>query len=344
MKTLLALALTLIATSFANAQSSTVFATVPSPGFPENGHHRGGKIYVGVPGTPRPNPGGPPSQVLTYDRDTGTLLNTQTITVENTANNHGLLGIVSDAAKRLYIASVQGFIIRFDPMTSAQSIYSSFPDLPTCALAPPPCSPTLADLPMIPNDMVFTSDGAMYVTDNFQATIWKVPAGGGTPSIWYQDARFDGVSGLNGMRLDVDGTHFVFVGPAQGFVGGGVVRRLPIVVTPTATDLTDVHSYLESLDGLAVGETGKLYVCLNLANQVSVLDPSGTELTRYVGPAVGGPLGLMPFDTPTSLTFVHRRRSLLMTNNSVAGNPLNWALIEIAVNDGGAPILHPTVP
>jgi hypothetical protein len=51
-----------------------------------------------------------------------------------------------------------------------------------------PCSPTVLDLPPLPNDIAFAPNGDAYVTDSMQATIWRVPKGGGAPKVWYQQA------------------------------------------------------------------------------------------------------------------------------------------------------------
>ena len=52
------------------------------------------------------------------------------------------------------------------------------------------------------NDLAFDKNGYLYVTDSFQATIWRVPPGGGAPQVWFQNAAIDGPFGPNGVRID----------------------------------------------------------------------------------------------------------------------------------------------
>lgn len=58
----------------------------------------------------------------------------------------------------------------------------------------------------LPNDIACADDGTAYVTDSFQATIWRGPAGGGTPQVWLQSTLLPGGGpfpiGVNGIPLD----------------------------------------------------------------------------------------------------------------------------------------------
>lgn len=65
----------------------------------------------------------------------------------------------------------------------------------------------MLDLPPLPNDIAFAPDGDDYVTDSMQATIWRIPKGGGTPKISFQSSKFASpYIGTNGLRLRPDGT------------------------------------------------------------------------------------------------------------------------------------------
>jgi DNA-binding beta-propeller fold protein YncE len=46
--------------------------------------------------------------------------------------------------------------------------------------------------PSLLNDLAFDDAGNLYVTDSFAATIYRIPPGGGAPSVWFHDARLAG--------------------------------------------------------------------------------------------------------------------------------------------------------
>lgn len=110
---------------------------------------------------------------------------------------------------------------------------------------------------------------------------------------------------------------------------------------------TDLHGYSsEGPDNIAFGKTGKLYVALALSNQVGVLDPSGTEVARYSGPAKGAN-GLVPWDAPAGIAFNNSTRSLLVTNHALVSgfvNPHLFVVFDAYASDRAAPLAHPVLP
>lgn len=326
------------ARSFGDAE---VIGFVSSPGWPENGAVDGATIYVGTPGTPNAASIVTASKLRRYNLTTGALLAEWPIAGENLTAPHGLFGIALDAVGRVYMCEQQGQILRIDPTTGVQTTYATLPDLHPCSATPAPCSPTATDQGAFPDDLVFDAVGNMYVTDIFQATIWKIAPGGGAPSIWYQDARFDGASGANGIRFDPSRSvlYFTLSAPASTLLSG--VYKINAVSAPTAADLSLVRAYVPGPDGLSVGASGKLYVALPFTNALVVVDPAtGNETARILGPAHTG-LTVVPFDTPTSATF--RGTSVIVTNNSIAGNPATTALFDVYVGEKGDPLEYPTI-
>src|SRR5512146_3209694 len=92
---------------------------------------------------------------------------------------------------KLYVIEPFVGVIRMDlDSRNTQSVYAAFT----------PTGPSLL------NDLAFDGDGNLYVTDSFQATIFRVPAGGGTPVVWFSDSRLAGDPsvgfGANGIRID----------------------------------------------------------------------------------------------------------------------------------------------
>ena len=123
--------------------------------------------------------------------------------------------------------------------TGTQTSYTPpFPDLPACGQpVVKPCSPTPFDAPALPNDIAFAPNGDAFVTDSLQATIWRIPRGGGTPKVWRQDSRFASPGiGVNGLRLNRTGhadlRHRDDRSHRQGVRLLDVVLAVPAVVRP----------------------------------------------------------------------------------------------------------------
>mgnify|MGYP000379069265 CR=1 FL=1 len=186
-KTLLCAAPALLAAPLARAADYGEvkhLATVPTPpGAPEGLAIDQNVAYVAGPARLGTFASGQPSRVLGFDATTGQLLHDWPTQGEDLLREHANSCVALDAAGRLHVLNSQLGLYRLDPATGVQTPYGApFPDLPSCGLlVQAPCSPTLVDLPALPNDLVFTASGDAYVTDSFQATIWRVPAGGGAP-------------------------------------------------------------------------------------------------------------------------------------------------------------------
>ena len=318
-----------------------VLAPVPPPGFPESIVIRGSRAYVSTQSRSG-TAGLGPSKVVALNSHSGKLVRTYDIQGETLAQDHSLTNMAFDRSHRLYVLSSQLGLIRLNVTTGAQEPYAQpIPDLPRCAVAPPatPCSPTANDQAPLANSLVFDAAGNAYVTDSAQATIFRIPPGGGTPQIWFQDARLDGIVGANGIRVSPDGQH-IFVAVTFTATVSGPIYTLPLVDAPTATDLTLFHMYgADGPDEIAFGRSGKLYVSLAIGNAASVLDPTGNEVARYSGPAPGGP----PMDSPSGVAL--RGRSLLMNNHALfSQNTANMVVFDIFVDDHAQPLALPRIP
>ncbi len=326
-----------------------VLATVPTPpGFPEGIAVKGNRVYVAGPAR-FGNAGEPPSKVFAYNTKTGELEREYPIQGENTAIDHANSCIAFDGSNRLYVVNTQLGIVRINIHTGAQQPYAgTIPNLPTCSTSPAPCSPTVADLPPLPNDIAFDEDGYLYLTDSFQATIWRIAPGGGQPQIWFQDSRLDTPFGPNGLRLNPDRNKIFFtvtaegVGPMGEFLGGKIYT-LPLVNAPTAAQLKVFHQYNgEAPDGIAFGRSGKLYVVLAAPfnSGVSILRPNGTEQQRLTNPQ-GSPI--FPYDSPANAAF-DGHGSLLLTNHAFATMiPTNFTVLDVFVDDKESPLVRPHV-
>ena len=321
-----------------------VLAAVPTPpGFPEGIAIFGQRVYVAGPAT-FGTAGGPPSVVLVYSGGSGRLLDVVPTQGENLALEHANSGVAFDRQGRAYVLNTQLGVYRLRRNGTQEPYASPFPDLPQCGVAPPPCSPTVFDGPALPNDLAFDAAGNLYVTDSLQATIWRIPPGGGTPQIWFQDIRLASTSfGPNGVRVSPDGTRIFFT-VSVDLENLGRVYSLPLVDAPSAGDLQVFHTYAEGEipDGLAFGRNGDVYVVLaDPANSgISVLGPDGQETAR-----LGNPAGsvLEPYDSPAHLAF-DGTGSVVVTNHAVFSmNPAHFAVLDVFVGDRGAPLFRPNL-
>lgn len=318
-----------------------VLAKIPPPGFPESVVVRGNRAFVSTQSRSG-TAGLGASTVVMFNARTGKLLRTYTIQGENLAQDHSLTNMAFDAQYRLYVISSQLGLLRLDLKTGAQTVYAPpVPNLPTCASVSigTPCSPTVADQAPLPNSLVFDPAGYAYITDSMQATIFRVPPGGGTPAIWFQDPRFDGIVGANGIRVSPDGQK-IYVAVTVTSLATGPIYTLPLIDAPQAADLTLFHQFgLEGPDEITFGRSGKLYVSLAVSNAAAVLGPNGAEVARYSGPANDGTV----IDSPSGVAF--RGGSLLMNNHALfTQNASHMVLFDIFVGDHGVKLFRPRLP
>ncbi|HEX8116159.1 MAG TPA: SMP-30/gluconolactonase/LRE family protein, partial [Pyrinomonadaceae bacterium] len=312
-----------------------VLATFPTPpGFPEGIAVKGNKVYVSGParfGTA----GTGPSTVVAFNRDSGALEATYTTQGEALQFEHANSCIAFDGQGRLYVLNIQLGMYRIDTGSGAQESYSTpFPDLPACDGNNAPCSPTFFDAPSLPNDIAFDEDGSAYVTDSLQATIWRVPAGGGTPQVYFQDARLGTVPGgvgANGIRLSPDRSK-LFVVVSIDPTGSPFIYTLPLVAQPQASDLAVFKAFTpgDIPDGIAFGKSSNLYVAIATpaASGIAILNPSGAETGRLANPA-GSPF--FPYDSPANIAF-DGHGSLLVTNHAFATMiPTNFTVLDVYV-------------
>lgn len=329
---------------------SSVLSSVPAPGYPEGIAVRKGLVYTSGPAAFVPGTGDP--KIFAFDINTGNLV--KTITVLNQQLPYQTLSCITFGKKDdLYAVGLQN-IIKINLKTGEQSVYAA-PFYPVYHSANSPPAPFLL------NDLAFDDKGFLYVTDSFQATIWRVPPGGGAPEVWFQDARLDGIYGANGIRINPKDKRLYVSVTWDNFLSfRGYVYSLPLTKAgeaPTWADLRLEHTYKPSFpppngaslpaqgpDGIAFGKSGKLYVALAGFSQISVLMPDGTqegrygiEEVRYFGPA-GNPGDLanpLPWSNPANIAFNDKSGALLVTNHAsiVPFDPGLFKVFDVYVND-----------
>jgi sugar lactone lactonase YvrE len=308
-------------------------------GFPEGVLVLGNRVYVTGPanfGTA----GKGPSVVTVLARSNGHLIDEIQIAGEATAFEHALSGIATDGSGDIFVLSTQLGVIRIERHgdTYVQSSYASpVPDIPTCPFGGFGCTPSFVDLPPLPNEMTFDDAGNLYITDSLQATIFKVAAGGGAPVPWFSSPAFVGSLlaplpfGTNGIDLSPDGEALYVV---ETFDAANPslshVYRVPLAA-PAAIPFATFDGGVVA-DSVAFGASGDLYVSLAGASQIAVLAPDGSEKAR-----IGGPAGsAIPSDNPAGIAFDDARRSLLVANHAIFGDPAHFAVLRVFVDDRAA--------
>jgi hypothetical protein len=94
-------------------------------------------------------------------------------------------------------------------------------------------------------------------------------------------------------------------------------------------------------DGFGIGRSGRIYLAnAGLSAQIVVIAPDGREVERFPETPLTGENGSsMPFDTPSSATFLGRR--ILVANQSYLGSGDNHAVLDVAVGERGQPVFVP---
>ena len=176
---LLALGLTPTLAAAQALGDSRVVASVPGAGFPEGIAVRGNRFYVSGPavlGAPLGS-----AYVHAYDTRNGSLEATFPITITNPFAGMSAAACAAFGPDgKLYVIEPFVGVIRMElNRNNAQSVYAAFT----------PSGPSLL------NDLAFDDDGNLYVTDSFAATIYRIPPGGGAPTVWFADPRLAAESG-----------------------------------------------------------------------------------------------------------------------------------------------------
>mmetsp|Transcript_18928 Transcript_18928/g.31051 ORF Transcript_18928/g.31051 Transcript_18928/m.31051 type:complete len:385 (-) Transcript_18928:479-1633(-) len=301
-----------------------------------------GQAQFGIPLAPYMN---------VYKLDTGALIKHVSITVPPGLPFYAASCLALTKNSVFVVVQFVG-IVKIDKVTFSQSVYAPPPPKVYTSIYPPP-----PVLDYLLNDLVFDANGNLYVTDSVQATIFRVKKGTNQMKAWFTDVRLDGIFiGANGLRISPLGDRIfvtVSVVPTANGNPVGKVYSLPLKEKPGAADLTTVYTYTNTFpDGIAFGLGKRLYVAASGTNQISVLAfNSGT----FAGPAyehkrISGPATIRPslrptfggasklnFTSPANIAFNSKRGTLLFTNR---GDSAVSAVIEVSVNDRGAPLFY----
>ena len=308
-----------------------VLSLVPRPGFPAYAYvHPNGRVYAGT----YTNPLGDTERSRVFEWSaSGTLLRSWTVPGQDLSQPHGVQVAISDAAGRLVLLEKSTRrIMRLDIRTGRFSTYSRLPE------------------GSIPNFAAWGRAGQLFVSDYARGTIWRVPDGGGRAKAWFSDPRLESEElGTTGLVLGPDRRRLYVAQqsstapaladcPTCGFLFELAIRRggRPGTMTRLWSSRPT-----ELPDGFGIAESGRIYVALaGPSQQIVVVNPDGTEQERFPETPVTGENGsAVPFDTPSSATFLGRR--IMVANQSFPGNHDHHAILDVYVGERGVPIFIP---
>jgi sugar lactone lactonase YvrE len=330
----------------------TVFARVPAPGQPEpiaiGPDHR---IYVGT------------NQQLHGDRDVpskifaytlgGKLVRSYVIKGQPLAGEHGIQGLAFDGRGRLFALdrSDDPRVLVIDPKTGRQRTYAHFRDVPPCPATGggEDCSATISDRAAEPDYAAFGPGGALYVTDIEQALVWRVPRGGGRPSVWLTDSRFESPFGPNGVQFMEGGRQLLLAvtgtRPDGPEAGAGALFEIPLQGRRGRAGEPEAlwtSRPFDGPDGFAIARSGRIYLALAGTSQIALLSPSGEEINRVPPNPVANQQEEIPVDSPASVAFLGRR-ALVTNHSALAGNPESWAILDVWAGERGLPLHKPVI-
>ena len=307
-----------------------VFSQVPSPGFPAYVFtHRNGRAYAGTYSNPQGDT--ERSRVFEWRRD-GTLLRSWTLKHQDLSAEHGVQVANQDRRGRLVLLEKsRARVLTLNPENGHFHRWATIPDLPDVDGSP------------IPNYATWGPGGALYVTDYGQAVIWKIsrkyPM---KPKPWFaSDALYSPEFGTTGIVFRPDQRDLLITQQSTATDGSvptdGKLYRLPIGDDGKPGALETLWTSLpgDLPDGFGIARSGRIYIAnAGLSQQIVVLSPQFEEVARFPeAPGSGENGSPIPFDTPSSATFLGRR--VLVANQSFFGDTTHHAVLDVYVGERG---------
>ncbi len=277
---------------------------------------------------------------------------------QNLSQPHGVQVAANDSRGRLLLLDkTSGRIIRLDPGTGRQTLYSRVPNLPTCTQAPrgKPCSPATQNLAPMPDYAAWGPDGSLYVTDYQQAVIWRIPPGGGRARIWLASPKLDGgMFGTACILLMPDHRTLLFDQASNGGLGSGKPAggnratgklyevRIRRSGRPGRLRQLWQSGPADAPDGCVLSRAGHIYVALaGVSNQIVELSSKGRQLARFGQQYSGTNNSSVPYDTPSGLAWSGTH--LIIANQAYLDqNTSNMALLSLQIGERGIPSYVPS--
>jgi sugar lactone lactonase YvrE len=224
--------------------------------------------------------------IVVFDRNGGWL---RTLQVAN--GSALLLGIAfNPVSGDLLVCDLgKSQVLRVNPQTGASTVFTTIPG------------------PGGPNALAFDAEGNVYISDSFQKTIWRAPAGGVTnPVAWVVDDLLatDGFPGFGANGIAFNNAHSaLFVANTDN----DTLVRIPLPSGPSGTPGAP-EVFVNSINGadeLIIDENDNVWVAANQADEIVVVNPAGRAIAKlgdFDGiDRQGAPVGLL---FPASLVMV----------------------------------------
>jgi hypothetical protein len=138
----------------------------------------------------------------------------------------------------------------------------------------PGCPPVrIAALPptSLANGLAMTDDGTLFAADSALGVIWRVPASGGTPTVWASGPELApaGFLGANGLKIH-DGAVWA------SNTDRGTLLRIPIGRGGAAGPIATIATGLTGIDDLAFAGNGTILAALNTVSELALIRLDGT--------------------------------------------------------------------
>lgn len=343
-----ALAATTATASPTAPPTTTVFSGLPagSPGHPVGVVlSKDGYVYAATHQDATGGPGGP-SHIYQYTQG-GRLTHDYTVTGQ-ASTGQGITNLAVDSHGLIYALNRHdASVITLDPRTWTQKTYATIPDVPPCGSTGPNghCSATKSDQPAYPDDLAFAPDGSLLVTDISQALIWDIPKGGGTPRVWLTSPALDSLFGPCGIRFAspqqvvLAQCTYNLSDPTKLATAYGRVYTVPVRRDGSAGALHQIWQGQpgEAADGIAIGQSGRIYVAMALGNGLLTLGPDGREITRTVSQS-NDPV---PYDNPASVAILPSGVAVISNQAFLGGPASDQVLLQTQVADHAERLYRP---
>jgi sugar lactone lactonase YvrE len=193
-----------------------------------------------------------------------------------------------------------------------------------------------------PNDLAFTDDGTLFVTDPFLGVLWKID-GAGHATVFLSDPLLAGNPAAPAFAVHpfgVDGIAFAKGGHelVVSNVDFGRVMRIDLDDEAPRVRVLVEDLRLQGVDGIAIDRRGTIYAAVNTQNRIATVDKHG----RIEILAEGSP----PFDSPASFAFGtagNDKKTLYVANfaivNVLGGQPAHPGIVSLPVQTPGLPLI-----
>lgn len=131
------------------------------------------------------------------------------------------------------------------------------------------------------NALTFDAHGNGYVSDSFKGVIYKVPAAGGSFTVWKSDPLLGPGSGLT-PPFGANGVEFGNHGQTLFVANTAFHQIIQIAVNGdgTAGAASIFITGINAPDGIKFDRQGNLWVCSNQEDEIVVLDPTGKVIAK----------------------------------------------------------------